>query len=212
MRHVHCQILKSTSYIHLDTLVPPLPRHLVEVDDNIWILSLWRVTKTSVWRLCYDSETNQYLLEWGKERGTKTCNGENCNSHQRSFNPRAYETGDTRCPVDIYQLFISHRPIDSLTKNSPFFVAMKPQEKITDIIWYSNRPLGKNKIGKFLSNTTSILGQSNTSRSKVANHSTRKNSISTLLNTGMQVFRIHPDIRIETLHFNKFPDSGYELL
>ena len=43
-------------------------------------------------------------------------------------------------------------------------------------------PLVKNIIGEFLSNTTSILGQSNTSLSKVANHSARKNSISTLLN------------------------------
>ena len=128
-------------------------------------------------KLCYDSETNQNYLEWDKERGTKTRTGENCNSHQRSINPRAYEPGDTRCPVKIYQLFVSHRPIDSLPENSPFFLAMKPQEKITNTIWHWNRPLGKNKIGEFLSSTTSILGQSNTSHSEVTNHSIRKKTV-----------------------------------
>ena len=178
---------------------------------NIW----WKLTTTFGFRgcdesrrlqfkdvkLCYDSETNQHFLECDKERGTKTRSEENCNSHQRSFNPRAYETGDTRCPVNIYQLFVSHRPIDSLTENLPFFVAMKPQEKITNRIWYSNRPLGKNKSGEFLSNTTSILGQSNTSRSKVANHSAGKTSISAWLNN-----KIHP-LHVIQLSGHKNMDS-----
>ena len=57
------------------------------------------------------------------------------------------ETQDAQ--LTFINFSFSHRPIDSLTENSPFFVAMKPQGKITDTIWYSNRALGKIKLANF---------------------------------------------------------------
>ena len=85
--------------------------------------------------LCFDQDTNQCFLEWSVLRGSKTYSGENpsSHSHQRSYNPPIYETGGDRCPVRIYQLFVSHRPQDSLTADSPFFLTMIPSDKISDL-------------------------------------------------------------------------------
>lgn len=54
-------------------------------------------------KLCVDTNGRKYL-EWDKERGSKTRTGEKSNSHQRSFNPRAYATSTDRCPVRVYEL------------------------------------------------------------------------------------------------------------
>ena len=134
-------------------------------------------------KLCSDLNCRRYL-EWDKERGSKTRTGEQSYSHQRSFNPRAYETGTDRCPVNIYEHFVSHRPGCSKERDSPFFLSVIPPDHVKSNIWYYDCPLGKNSIGKFLSDVSHILqSTSNTcSRSKVENHSARKTSISTLLN------------------------------
>ena len=130
-------------------------------------------------------ENAEEFLEWDKERGSKTRTGEVSNSHQRAFNPRAYATGGSQCPIKIYKEFVSKRPLDANTDNSPFFLAMVPDIKLKDgQPWYYNRPLGKNKLGEFMSNASRHLPSSSTtgtSRSKVANHSVRKTSISSLL-------------------------------
>ena len=42
-------------------------------------------------RLCTNTDGKRYL-EWDTERGTKTRTGENSTSHQRSFNPKAFQT------------------------------------------------------------------------------------------------------------------------
>ena len=167
----------------------PLP-----LQRNIW----WKITisfghrardesrklKFGDIKLGYDSETFQHYIEWDKERGSKTRTGESSNSHQRSFNPRAYETNDDRCPVMIYQQFLRHRPKASLTPDSPFFLQMIPQDKIKNEEWYLNRPLGRNELGEFLSQTSNIIGSSSSSsRSKVSNHSARKTSITNLLDS-----------------------------
>ena len=159
-------------------------------------------------KLSLDSDTNQSFLEWSVLRGSKTFSGEMpSHSHQRSYNPPIYETGSERCPVKIYNIFLSHRPQESLGTDAPFFLAMIPQEKIVSNTWYYNRPLGKNKLGEFLSNTASILGQeSNSSRSKISNHSARKTSITTLLNNNvhpLHVMQLSGHKNIESLnHYN----------
>ena len=139
-------------------------------------------------KLCKDLSGRKYL-QWDKERGSKTRTGEKSYSHQRNFNPRAYETKTERCPIKIYECFVSHRPKERKLSDSPFFLTNIPVERIANNnVWYYNRPLGKNILGQFLSETSSILqNQSNCSRSKVSNHSARKTSISTLLNDN-----IHP--------------------
>ena len=72
---------------------------------------------------------------------------------------------------------------------------------IKNNIWYFERPLGKNSHGKFMAKAKEILGYSGTSRSKVANHSAWKISISTLLNND-----IHP-LHVSQLSGHKNTDS-----
>ena len=150
-------------------------------------------------KLCTDNSGKKYL-EWDKERGSKTRTGERSNSHQREFNPRAYETSSQQCPVAIYETFVSKRPADSKEENSPFFLAMVPERHISDgKPWFFNRPLGKNMLGDFMKNARSLLQNTNTSRSKIANHSARKTCINTLLN-----------IEISPLHVSQL--SGHKNL
>ena len=136
-----------------------------------------------------DEETSRSYLEWSVLRGSKTFTGEVANSHsaQRTFNPKVHETGDDKCPVKAYKLFVEHRPVESLAKDSPFFLAMIPEARINSSVWFYNKPLGKNKLGEFLSHAKSILGESFASRSKIANHSARKTSITKLLHNN-----VHP--------------------
>ena len=136
-------------------------------------------------KLCTDENNDKYL-EWDKERGSKTRTGEKYNSHQRAFNPRAYATGGQQCPVSIYEEFVNRRPEESRKDDSPFFLAMVPEQHINKSkYWYFNRPLGKNMPGDFLKNARSLLQNSTTSRSKISNHSARNSCISTLLNNNV---------------------------
>ena len=66
---------------------------------------------------------------------------------------------------------------------------MVPDNRVQDNLpWYYNRPLGKNKLVEFLNKATEYLGSTNvTSRSKVANHSVSKTSITTRLENN-----VHP--------------------
>ena len=122
-------------------------------------------------------------LEWDTERGTKTRKGETAASHQRAFNPGAYATGGERCVVNLYKIFIEHRPEESKQKSSPFFLSMIPKERIKSNVWYYNTPLGVNSIGKFMIEAREVLDtDTGCSRSKLANHSARKMSISSMLN------------------------------
>ncbi len=54
----------------------------------------------------------------------KTRNGQG-NSHQRSFQPKIYATGQERCPVKYYKTFKSHRPVEMNTADAPFFLAVR---------------------------------------------------------------------------------------
>ena len=100
-------------------------------------------------KLCVDTNGVKYL-EWDKERGSKTRTGEKSNAHQRAFNPRAYETGADQCPVKMFQFFTEKRPEGSKKDDSPFFLAMIPEQHLSSSKqWYFNRPLGKNLLGEF---------------------------------------------------------------
>ena len=126
----------------------------------------------------------EFLL-WDIERGTKTRTGEQVQGHQRAFDPKAFATGGQRCPVMIYKLYKSHRPLNALRDNSPFFLSLRRERSLnisTTQVWYLDSPLGKNEIGKFMSKARSILPKCISGmKGKVANHSVRKTAITKLL-------------------------------
>ena len=58
---------------------------------------------------------------------SKTCHGDE-NEHQRSFRPKAYETGDRKCPVSCFKEFVYRRPEEAKSSESPFFLAIRLRE------------------------------------------------------------------------------------
>ena len=104
------------------------------------------------------------------------------NEHRRPFRSKAHETGDRKCPVSCIKEFVNRRPTVAKSPESPFFLAFRHRRK-PDQLWFLNNPMGKNKIGKFLSKATKDLPLSRSC--KYTNHSVRKTSIKTLLDSGV---------------------------
>ena len=125
-----------------------------------------------------DPETENDILVWRYERGSKTRQGQDKPYAVRAFHPTAQATGTERCPVKIYKEFARHRPLEMNKPDSPFYLAVKHQRKPDDDVWYMRSPLGKNEIGKFLSTAASLQG-------RVTNHSVRKTCISRLLDANV---------------------------
>ncbi|KAK3728340.1 hypothetical protein QZH41_002174 [Actinostola sp. cb2023] len=125
-----------------------------------------------------DPETGTEILVWRAERGSKTRHGD---GHQRAFSPTAHPTNNERCPVKLYKAFASHRPEAMKKPDSPFFLAVNHKRKEGSGIWYSNSPLGKNSIGKFLVSAAQAVGLPG----NVSNHSIRKTCISRLMDAGI---------------------------
>ena len=139
----------------------------------------------------FDHEINQHYLIWDTERSTKTRTGERPVGSERVFNPKIYATGTERCPVDAFNSFTVRRPQNMLKDNSPLFLQYKYLPNYTnEVVWYYDKPLGKNMIGKFLSDASKILPARKSNSSKVANHSARKTSITSLLNENVNPIHV----------------------
>ena len=72
-----------------------------------------------------------------------------------------------------------------LDPDTPFYLAVNYRRKPSDEVWYLDRPLGKNEIGKFLKNAFASAKLDETKK-KVSNHSVRKTSVGRLLQADVQ--------------------------
>ena len=158
-----------------------------------WFLSLhfgWRARDESR-KLCWgdvglanDPETDSEYLVWKSERGSKTRTGQD-GGHHRAFEPKAYASKNkSRCPVEFYKAFRSHRSEATLDPDAPFYLAINHGRKPSDKIWCL--PLGKNEIGKFLKDAFASAKLNETNKKKVSNHSVRKTSVGRLLEADVQ--------------------------
>ena len=120
------------------------------------------------------NESNVEYLLWDIERSSKTRIGRE-GEERRKYNPTIYPSGDERCPINLFKLFRDHRPEEAKLKGFPFFLGIA--WKNDGNIWYTNRPMGKNKISEMLPEARKLLKLPG----KVANHSVRKTGISQLL-------------------------------
>ena len=138
-----------------------------------WFLSLhfgWRARDESR-KLCWgdvglasDPETDSEYLVWKSERGSKTRSGQD-GGHQRAFEPKAYASNNkSRCPVEFYKAFRSLRSETMLEPDAPFYLAINHRRKPNDKVWYLDRPLGKNEIGKFLKDAFAAAKLDDTTR------------------------------------------------
>ena len=68
-----------------------------------------------------------------------------------------------------------------LEQDAPFYLAINHQRKPNDKVWYLDRPLGKNEIGKFLKDAFAAAKLDDTNKKKISNHSVRKTTVGRLL-------------------------------
>ena len=85
--------------------------------------------------------------------------------------------------MSCFKEFVYRRPEEAKSPESPFFLAIRHRRNPEDKIWFVNSPMGKNKIGQFLSSATKKLPMSTSG--KFTNHSVRKTCIKTLLDSGV---------------------------
>ena len=85
--------------------------------------------------------------------------------HKRAFSPKAFATGTERCPVNFFKQFISHRPIKMCEDDAPLFLQVRYNiDYNSEIIWFYEKPLGKNSIGQFMSKAKTILNSENANK------------------------------------------------
>ena len=163
------------------------------------------------------TKNGRRMLIWDTERGTKTRTGETPMGHQRPYNPTAVEKGGPMCPVGLFEEFKKHRPTTMNEAESPLFLAVRyhinDYEKVLE--WYFPSALGKNILGKFLPEARDALNASGltTSKGKVANHSARKTSISTLLGNNVNPLIVQQHSghkRLESLNAYNTPTSAQQ--
>ena len=110
--------------------------------------------------------------------------------------PKAFATGDKRCPVKLFTEFINHRPDSMKTEESPLFLAIRRNivDYKREFIWYLGKPLGKNSIGNFLCNAKQILEDAGllvSQKGKLTNHSARKTTITNLMHENINPLHIY---------------------
>ena len=89
----------------------------------------------------------------------------------RVTNPKMFATEGERCPVALFDLYVSKRPL--LMRNSGRFYLTPKQSVKSDVPWYTCTPVGKNTIGKFMKEIISGTPLENSGK-KLTNHSGRK--------------------------------------
>lgn len=92
--------------------------------------------------------------------------------------PKLYATNGARCPVMFYKIYEHHRPQSAKEPDSSFFLGIEWKAARCHPIWYTSRPMGKNKISEILTVARKRFGFAGR---KVSNHSVRKTGIGRLL-------------------------------
>ena len=119
-------------------------------------------------------------IEW-TEGLTKTRQG-GLSKKQRRVPQRMFAVGGDRCPVGILEKVISKRP-RKLAQTGPLYLTPLQKFKGRDV-WYSEAPLGVNKIDGFMKTMAALAGLDTTNK-KFTNHCVRKTLVRKLQKHGI---------------------------
>mgnify|MGYP001546801570 CR=1 FL=1 len=127
-----------------------------------------------------DEHGNKYLCF--NERKTKTRQGKTRDC--RAFKPKAFELPSypERCPVRLYQKYISHRPSDYNRAQDPFFVQINHSRKDSSNIWYKRQPLGINSM----KNIMKEMAKAGNIPGRKTNSTVRKTTITRLCDNNVE--------------------------
>lgn len=99
----------------------------------------------------------------------------------RQFQPKVWGVGGDRCPVRIYEMYNSRKPLAMLEEGKPFYCAINHMRREDAQIWFSQAPLGHNSISVLLKQAGKRAGIER----NLTNHAVRKTSITTLVHAGV---------------------------
>ena len=125
----------------------------------------------------HDPANGHEYLQWHKQRTRKKSQGIEGES-DRACDGRMYETKGQRCPMYFFRMFAKHRPANACTPESPFFLQLMRNVQLSDAVWFTKRPVGKNTLGNILTEARKQFGLAGR---KVSNHSVRKTGITRLM-------------------------------
>jgi len=111
------------------------------------------------------------------EDPTKTRQG-GLRPNLRPTNPKMFAVGGDRCPVRLFELYMSKRPVE-LKNCGRFYLTPKQNVLRTDEIWYSRNPMGKNTISSIMKCLISGTPLESCGK-KLTNHSMRKTTVKKL--------------------------------
>ena len=86
--------------------------------------------------------------------------------------PKMFEKQSERCPVKLFQKYLSKRPV-GMEKSGPFY--LQPIVNTLTNIWYKKTPMGINTINSMMKDLISNSPLQN-SEKHLANHSAKKNT------------------------------------
>jgi len=169
--------------LKLASLVTMIPWHYLELcgtsspftlayEGEMSIESCVLEILLSILTLKVGASTLKYLFECG----AKTRTGE-VGFSTRPFAPKMWATNTNRCPVQFYKCYLSKRPVAATDPDSPFYLTVNHNRSAGDP-WYKNVPLGKTKLGGFMTTAAKAVGMH---RKRLTNHSARKTQIQRLV-------------------------------
>ena len=124
---------------------------------------------------CYDENGRKYITF--REDPTKT-RQHGLHPDPRVTDPKMFATGGDRCPVGIFEFYVSKRPHE-LRTTGRFYLTPKHDCLLSAHIWYKVTPVGKNKIGNFMKEM--ICGtEVEKNGKKITNYSGRKTLVKKL--------------------------------
>ena len=98
-----------------------------------------------------------------------------------------YSTGEDDDPVALYDKFMSKRPLETLTADSPLYLTPIPVKRIVNKnCWYYKIPMGHNTLGNLVKNACARAGV----EGRKTNHSLRKSTATDLTTAGLPPHKI----------------------
>ena len=120
-----------------------------------------------------DDDKNEFLTF--AEGVTKTRQS-GLKEHQRLVQPKMFETKLARCPIALYRLYLSKRPIH-LRSTGPIYLGII-QNPVTNI-WYKTSRMGQHTINSIMKRMKENSSLQNSSK-RLTNHSARKTLVKKL--------------------------------
>ena len=130
------------------------------------------------------------------ERATKTRRGGRGDG-SRKFAPKAWATGDDRCPVKYYDLYMALRPQGMNEPDSPFFLNVNHHPKEGNPARFISQAMGHNTMGEIMKKA----GERAKLDRPVSNHAARKTTVQRLHQ------RRFSDSMVASFTGHKNPDS-----